>query len=288
MGWFKRIKRGVTTETNQKKEIPEGLWYKCPKCKTIITSEEHHQQYYVCNNCNHHHRINSKEYFEILFDKNKFTELDPNMKSKDPLEFEDRKKYTERLASVQKKTGLQDAVTTAFGKINKQDAVIACFNFNFIGGSMGSVVGEKISLAIDYAIKYKSPLIVISKSGGARMMESATSLMQMAKTSAKLNDLSESKLPYISLCTDPTTGGTTASFAMLGDINIAEPKALIAFAGPRVVKDTTGQDLPDGFQKSEFLLEKGFLDFISHRKDLKKRINLYIDLIQNLPLRNYE
>ena len=171
MGWFKRIKKGVTTETNQKKEIPEGLWYKCPKCKTIITSEQHHKQYYVCNNCNHHHRINAKEYFEILFDKNKFTELDPNMISKDPLEFEDRKKYTERLVSVQKKTGLQDAVTTAYGKINKQDAVIACFNFNFIGGSMGSVVGEKIARAIEYARKTKTPLIIISKSGGARMME---------------------------------------------------------------------------------------------------------------------
>ncbi|MBT6699542.1 MAG: acetyl-CoA carboxylase carboxyl transferase subunit beta, partial [Flavobacteriales bacterium] len=186
MGWFKRIKKGVTTETNQKKEIPEGLWYKCPKCKTIITSEDHHSQLYVCDNCNHHHRINAKEYLEILFDKNKFTELNKNMTSKDPLKFEDRKKYTERLKEIQEKTGLNDAVTTAYGKINKQDAVIACFNFNFIGGSMGSVVGEKIARSIDYDKETKTPLIIISKSGGARMMEASFSLMQLAKTSAKL------------------------------------------------------------------------------------------------------
>ena len=276
MGWFKRIKRGVTTETNQKKEIPEGLWYKCPKCKTIITSEEHHLQYYVCNNCNHHHRINSKEYFEILFDKNKFTELDPNMKSKDPLEFEDRKKYKDRLVSVQKKTGLQDAVTTAYGKINKQDAVIACFNFNFIGGSMGSVVGEKIARAIEYARKTKTPLIIISKSGGARMMEASFSLMQLAKTSAKLAQLGEEGVPYFSLLTDPTTGGITASFAMLGDLNIGEPNALIGFAGPRVVKETIGKDLPEGFQTAEFVQEHGFLDLIVERKNLKEKISQLI------------
>ena len=276
MGWFKRIKRGVTTETNQKKEIPEGLWYKCPKCKTIITSEEHHQQYYVCNNCNHHHRINSKEYFEILFDKNKFTELDPNMKSKDPLEFEDRKKYTDRLVSEQKKTGLQDAVTTAYGKINKQNAVIACFNFNFIGGSMGSVVGEKIARAIEYARKTKTPLIIISKSGGARMMEASFSLMQLAKTSAKLAQLGEDGVPYFSLLTDPTTGGITASFAMLGDLNIGEPNALIGFAGPRVVKETIGKDLPEGFQTAEFVQEHGFLDLIVERKNLKEKLSQLI------------
>lgn len=276
MGWFKRIKRGVTTETNQKKEIPEGLWYKCPKCKIIITSEEHHQQYYVCNNCNHHHRINSKEYFEILFDKNKFTELDPNMKSKDPLEFEDRKKYTDRLVSEQKKTGLQDAVTTAYGKINKQNAVIACFNFNFIGGSMGSVVGEKIARAIEYARKTKTPLIIISKSGGARMMEASFSLMQLAKTSAKLAQLGEEGVPYFSLLTDPTTGGITASFAMLGDLNIGEPNALIGFAGPRVVKETIGKDLPEGFQTAEFVQEHGFLDLIVERKNLKEKLSQLI------------
>ena len=276
MGWFKRIKKGVTTETNQKKEIPEGLWYKCPKCKTIITSEEHHNQLYVCDNCNHHHRINAKEYFEILFDKNKFTELNANMTSKDPLEFEDRKKYTDRLKEIQEKTGLKDAVTTAYGKINKQDAVIACFNFNFIGGSMGSVVGEKIARSIDYAKETKTPLIIISKSGGARMMEASFSLMQLAKTSAKLAQLSEERVPYFSVLTDPTTGGITASFAMLGDLNIGEPNALIGFAGPRVVKETIGKDLPEGFQTAEFVKEHGFLDMIVERKNMKEKLSQLI------------
>ena len=276
MGWFKRIKKGVTTETNQKKEIPEGLWYKCPKCKTILTSEDHHNQLYVCDNCNHHHRINAKEYFEILFDKNKFTELNENMTSKDPLKFEDRKKYTERLKEIQEKTGLKDAVTTAYGKINKQDAVIACFNFNFIGGSMGSVVGEKIARAIDYAKETKTPLIIISKSGGARMMEASFSLMQLAKTSAKLAQLSEERVPYFSVLTDPTTGGITASFAMLGDLNIGEPNALIGFAGPRVVKETIGKDLPEGFQTAEFVKEHGFLDMIVSRKKMKEKVSQLI------------
>ena len=276
MGWFKRIKKGVTTETNQKKEIPEGLWYKCPKCKTIITSEDHHSQLYVCDNCNHHHRINAKEYFEILFDKNKFTELNENMTSKDPLKFEDRKKYTERLKEIQEKTGLKDAVTTAYGKINKQGAVIACFNFNFIGGSMGSVVGEKIARAIDYAKETKTPLIIISKSGGARMMEASFSLMQLAKTSAKLAQLSEERVPYFSVLTDPTTGGITASFAMLGDLNIGEPNALIGFAGPRVVKETIGKDLPEGFQTAEFVKEHGFLDMIVSRNKMKEKVSQLI------------
>lgn len=276
MGWFKRIKKGVTTETNQKKEIPEGLWYKCPKCKTIITSEDHHNQLYVCDNCNHHHRINAKEYLEILFDKNKFTELNENMTSKDPLKFEDRKRYTERLKEIQEKTGLKDAVTTAYGKINKQDAVIACFNFNFIGGSMGSVVGEKIARSIDYAKETKTPLIIISKSGGARMMEASFSLMQLAKTSAKLAQLSEERVPYFSVLTDPTTGGITASFAMLGDLNIGEPNALIGFAGPRVVKETIGKDLPEGFQTAEFVKEHGFLDMIVSRKNMKEKLSQLI------------
>ena len=276
MGWFKRIKKGVTTETNQKKEIPEGLWYKCPRCKTIITSEEHHNQFYVCHNCNHHHRINAKEYFEILFDKNKFTELNANMSSKDPLEFEDRKKYTDRLKETQEKTGLKDAVTTAYGKINKQDAMVACFNFNFIGGSMGSVVGEKIARSIDYAKETKTPLIIISKSGGARMMEASFSLMQLAKTSAKLAQLSEERVPYFSVLTDPTTGGITASFAMLGDLNIGEPNALIGFAGPRVVKETIGKDLPEGFQTAEFVKEHGFLDMIVERKNMKEKLSQLI------------
>lgn len=276
MGWFKRIKKGVTTETNQKKEIPEGLWYKCPRCKTIITSEEHHHQFYVCHNCNHHHRINAKEYFEILFDKNKFTELNANMTSKDPLVFEDREKYTDRLKKTQKKTGLKNAVTTAYGKINKQDVVIACFNFNFIGGSMGSVVGEKIARSIDYAKETKTPLIIISKSGGARMMESSFSLMQLAKTSAKLAQLGEEGIPYFSVLTDPTTGGITASFAMLGDLNIGEPNALIGFAGPRVVKETIGKDLPEGFQTAEFVKEHGFLDMIVSRNNIKEKLSQLI------------
>jgi acetyl-CoA carboxylase carboxyl transferase subunit beta len=286
MSWFKRTNKNISTKTEEKKDIPAGLWYKTPSGK-IIETKELAENMYVSPEDDYHVHIGSKEYFEILFD-NKFKEFNAKMTSVDFLKFEDQKKYSDRLKDAQSKTKLKEAIRIGYGKSFGKNILIACMDFNFIGGSMGSVVGEKISLAIDYAIKYKCPLVIISKSGGARMMESATSLMQMAKTSAKLNDLSESKLPYISLCTDPTTGGTTASFAMLGDINIAEPNALIAFAGPRVVKDTTGQDLPDGFQKSEFLLEKGFLDFISHRKDLKKRINLYIDLIQNLPLRNYE
>ena len=286
MSWFKRTNKNISTKTEEKKDIPAGLWYKTPSGK-IIETKELAQNMFVSPEDDYHVHIGSKEYFEILFD-NKFKEFNAKMTSVDFLKFEDQKKYSDRLKDAQSKTKLNEAIRIGYGKSYGKNLVIACMDFKFIGGSMGSVVGEKISLAISYAIKYKCPLLVISKSGGARMMESATSLMQMAKTSAKLNDLSEAKLPYISLCTDPTTGGTTASFAMLGDINIAEPNALIAFAGPRVVKDTTGQDLPDGFQKSEFLLEKGFLDFITHSKDLKKKVNLYIDLIQNSPLRKYE
>ena len=280
MGWFKRIKEGITTSTDEKKETPEGLWYKCPKCKTITSTKEHLQNLYVCNNCNYHHRINAKEYFKIFFDKNEFSELDAKMTSKDPLGFKDSKKYTDRLKQNQKDTGLKEAITSAFGKMNGENVVIACFNFNFIGGSMGSVVGEKIARATDYARKSKCPLIIISKSGGARMMEAAFSLMQLAKTSAKLAQLSDEKLPYISLLTDPTFGGATASFSMLGDMNIAEPNALIGFAGPRVVKETIGKDLPEGFQTSEFLLEKGFLDLIVERKDLKAKISQILRIIK--------
>ena len=286
MSWFKRTNKNINTKTEEKKDIPAGLWYKTPTGK-VIETQELAENMYVSPEDDYHVHIGSKEYFDILFD-GKFKEIGINVAPVDFLKFQDQKKYSDRLKDAQKKTKLKDAIRVGYGKSYGKQVVIACMDFKFIGGSMGSVVGEKISMSIDYAIKRKCPLIVISKSGGARMMESATSLMQMAKTSAKLNDLSEAGLPYISLCTDPTTGGTTASFAMLGDINIAEPKALIAFAGPRVVKDTTGQDLPEGFQKSEFLLEKGFLDFITHRKDLKKKINLYIDLIQNNPLRKYD
>ncbi|MDC3276556.1 acetyl-CoA carboxylase, carboxyltransferase subunit beta [Flavobacteriaceae bacterium] len=284
MSWFKRSEKGIQTKTEEKKDIPKGLWYRTPTGK-VIESQELAENNYVSPEDDYHVHIGSKEYFEILFDNNEFQELEGHLKSKDFLNFEDSKKYIDRLKDAHKKTGLFDAIRIAVGKSKGNKIVVACMDFRFIGGSMGSVVGEKISRATDYAIKKKLPLVIISKSGGARMMESATSLMQMAKTSAKLVQLAEAKLPYISLCTDPTTGGTTASYAMLGDINIAEPRALIAFAGPRVVKDTTGKDLPEGFQTSEFLLEKGFLDFISHRNQLKDKINLYLDLILNRPLR---
>ena len=285
MAWFKRKDKGIQTSTEEKKDTPKGLWYKSPTGK-IIDTKELEQNFYVSPEDGYHVRIGSKEYFEILFDNNEFKELDADLASKDPLKFEDTKKYPDRLKAAQKKTNLKDAVRTAVGKSFGNELVIACMDFTFIGGSMGSVVGEKIARAADYALKKKLPFIIISKSGGARMMEAALSLMQLAKTSAKLAQLADAKIPYISLCTDPTTGGTTASFAMLGDINIAEPGALIGFAGPRVVRDTTGKELPEGFQTSEFLLEHGFLDFISHRKDLKKNINLYIDLILNQPLRH--
>ena len=284
MAWFKRKTKGIHTSTKEKKDTPEGLWHKTPTGK-IIDTEELENNSFVSPEDGFHIRIGSQEYFNILFD-DKFKEIDQNIKSKDPLKFTDKKSYNERVKVARKKTGLNDAVKVAVGKSYGENVVIACMDFKFIGGSMGSVVGEKISRAIDTAIKKNLPLIIISKSGGARMMEGAISLMQMAKTSAKLAQLANNKLPYVSLCTDPTTGGTTASFAMLGDINISEPGALIAFAGPRVVKDTTGKDLPDGFQTSEFLLEHGFLDFISSRTELKKKINLYFDLILNRPLRS--
>jgi acetyl-CoA carboxylase carboxyl transferase subunit beta len=284
MSWFKRSEKGIQTRTEEKKDIPKGLWYKTPTGK-IVETQELADNFYVSPEDEYHVRIGSKEYFEILFDDNHFKELDTKVVSKDFLKFTDSKKYSDRIKDVTKKTGLKDAVRTAVGKSKGKEIVIACMDFGFIGGSMGSVVGEKIARAADYAIDNNLPLMIISKSGGARMMEGAFSLMQLAKTSAKLNKLAESKLPYISLATDPTTGGTTASFAMLGDINISEPGALIAFAGPRVVKDTTGKDLPEGFQTSEFLLDKGFLDFITHRKNLKDKVNLYIDLVLNQPIR---
>ena len=284
MAWFKRKDKGIPTPTEAKKDTPKGLWYKSPTGK-VIDTEELEKNYYVSPEDGYHVRIGSKEYFEILFDDNKFKELDEKLESKDPLKFVDNKKYTDRLKAAKDKTNLKDAVRTAVGKSKGKDIVIACMDFSFIGGSMGSVVGEKIARAADYALKKKLPFMIISKSGGARMMEAVLSLMQLAKTSAKLAQLADAKIPYISLCTDPTTGGTTASFAMLGDINISEPGALIGFAGPRVVRDTTGKELPDGFQTAEFVLEHGFLDFISARQELKKKINLYIDLIQNQPVR---
>ncbi|MGA0012425.1 MAG: acetyl-CoA carboxylase, carboxyltransferase subunit beta [Flavobacteriaceae bacterium] len=282
--WFKRKAKGIQTATEEKKDTPKGLWYKSPTGK-IVESEELARNAFVSPEDDYHVRIGSKEYFELLFDDNKFTEFNANLFSKDPLRFEDTKKYKDRLVEAKQKTALNDAVRTAYGNSMGRELVIACMDFGFIGGSMGSVVGEKIARAIDVAKKRKSPLLIISKSGGARMMEAAYSLMQMAKTAAKLAQLAEAKIPYISLCTDPTTGGTTASYAMLGDINISEPGALIGFAGPRVVKDTTGKELPEDFQTAEFLQEHGFLDFIAHRNELKKKVNLYIDLILNLPLR---
>ncbi|MGK0386730.1 MAG: acetyl-CoA carboxylase carboxyl transferase subunit beta [Patiriisocius sp.] len=284
MAWFKRTKKGINTPTEEKKDVPKGLWYKSPTGK-VVDAEELEKNFYVSPEDGYHVRIGSKEYFEILFDDNKFKELDADLTSKDPLKFEDKKKYADRLKDAQKKTGLKDAVRTAVGKSMGKNLVIACMDFSFIGGSMGSVVGEKIARAADHALKTKTPFLLISKSGGARMMEAALSLMQLAKTSAKLAQLADAGIPYVSLCTDPTTGGTTASFAMLGDINISEPGALIGFAGPRVVKDTTGKELPEGFQSAEFVLEHGFLDFISHRKNMKRKINLYLDLVLNQPLR---
>lgn len=279
MGWFKRIKEGITTSTKEKKETPEGLWYKCPSCKKIIPSNEHKDNAYVCPHCSYHEKIGSEEYFNLLFDDGKYLELFSNLISQDPLKFVDSKPYTVRLEESWQKTGLKDAMRVANGKVNGMELVIGCMDFQFIGGSMGSVVGEKISLAVDYCIVHKVPLLIISKSGGARMMEAAYSLMQMAKTAAKLTLLSKNKIPYISLLTDPTTGGVTASFAMLGDLNVAEPGSLIGFAGPRVVKETIGKDLPKGFQTAEFVLEHGFLDKIIPRNQLKNEIYRLFDFL---------
>ena len=284
MAWFKRKEKGITTATEDKMDVPKGLWYKSPTGK-IIDADELERNLFVSPEDGFHVRIGSATYFEILFDNNEFVELDKNLTSKDPLHFVDTKKYADRLKDVMEKTKLKDAVRTGVGKSKGREVVICCMDFAFIGGSMGAVVGEKISRGINHSIKNNIPFVMISKSGGARMMEAAYSLMQLAKTSVKLAQLAEAQIPYISLCTDPTTGGTTASYAMLGDINISEPGALIGFAGPRVVRDTTGKDLPEGFQTAEFLMEHGFLDFITPRKELKDKINLYIDLIQNNDVR---
>ncbi len=280
MGWFKRSKDGITTSTKDKKETPEGLWYKCPTCKTVISTDDHRENLCVCPNCNHHDRLPSDGYFSVIFDDSKYTEFSKGLTSGDPLKFEDTKKYPDRIKATQEKTGLKDAIKTVHGKMNGEQIVVAAMDFGFIGGSLGSVMGEKIARAIDKAISLNCPIMIISKSGGARMMEAGLSLMQMAKVSAKLSQLSDAKLPYISFLTDPTTGGVTASFAMLGDINISEPNALIAFAGPRVVKETIGRDLPDGFQRSEFVMEHGFLDFIVDRKDLKEKITQTVKMFK--------
>jgi acetyl-CoA carboxylase carboxyl transferase subunit beta len=269
--WFKRIKKGILTSTKDKKDAPEGLWAKCPNCKYTCTVSELGENKFVCPKCEYHHRIGSDEYFDILFDDNIYEELFENIISKDFLNFVDLKPYAQRLTDTYAKTDIHDSITVAHGKVNGYDLVVACMDFEFIGGSLGSVMGEKISRACDYCIENRVPFMIINKSGGARMMESAFSLMQLAKTSGKLRQLSDAKIPYISLCTDPTFGGTTASFAMLGDIICGEPGALIGFAGPRVIKETIKKDLPEGFQRSEFVLEHGFLDFIIHRKQLKEK-----------------
>jgi len=279
MAWFKRQDKGIHTQTKDKKEAPDGLWYKTPK-GNIVHMRELRNNAYVSPEDDHHVRIGSKEYFEILFDNNEFTEIAADLKSGDPLKFKDTKTYPDRLAAMQKKTGLTDACRAAHGKINGLDIMIACMDFTFIGGSMGSVVGEKIKRAIDYSLENKVPFLMISKSGGARMMEAGFSLMQLGKTSARLGLLSEAKVPYISLLTDPTTGGVTASFAMLGDFNIAEPGALIGFAGPRVIRETIGKDLPKGFQSSEFVLDHGFLDFIVDRRQLKSTLTTLLKMLQ--------
>jgi acetyl-CoA carboxylase carboxyl transferase subunit beta len=280
MAWFKRTDKGIKTSTAEKKDTPDGLWFKTPS-GTIVHTRELKSNAYVSPNDDFHVKIGSKEYFEILFDQNTFTELDEGMKSGDPLNFVDTKSYSSRIDATISKTELNDAVRAAYGKMNGEDLVIACMDFNFIGGSMGSVVGEKIARAIDHSLKHKIPFLMISKSGGARMMEAGFSLMQMAKTSAKLALLDKAGIPYISLLTDPTTGGVTASYAMLGDFNIAEPGALIGFAGPRVIRETIGKDLPKGFQSSEFVLEHGFLDFIVDRRLLKLKLSTLLNLLKN-------
>ena len=278
MPWFKRSKQNIDPET-QKKELPDGLWEKCPSCGEIIHKKQMELNYWTCLKCDYHWRIGSKEYISFLFDKGTFKEMDKKMRSADPLNFTDTKKYTDRIADTIKKLDLYDAVRTGVGKIDGIEIAMGCMDFEFIGGSLGSVVGEKLVRIIDKSFKDKIPLIIISRSGGARMMEGAYSLMQLAKISARLTKLAEASIPYISILTDPTTGGTTASYAMLGDIHISEPKALIGFAGPRVIKQTIGRDLPEGFQKAEFLLEKGFIDFISHRKDLRNNILKVLNLL---------
>jgi acetyl-CoA carboxylase carboxyl transferase subunit beta len=281
VSWFKRIRQGITTTTREKKETPEGLWYKCPQCKHIATAADNEANLWVCVKCGYHQRITSEEYFSVLFDDGEYSELFAKLKSSDPLDFVDTQPYKDRVEISMRKTKLRDALAVAVGDIEGVSVLIACMDFTFIGGSMGSVVGEKIARSIDYCIEHKLPLVIISKSGGARMMEAAYSLMQMAKTSAKLTQLAAAKLPYISFLTDPTTGGVTASFAMLGDINISEPGALIGFAGPRVVKETIGKELPTGFQTAEFVLEHGFLDKIVERKDLRHFIANMVKFFAN-------
>ena len=279
--WFKRIKKGILTSTADKKETPEGLWSKCPECGYICTVTELRENIFVCPKCNYHHRIGSSEYFEIIFDDNQYDVMFENIRSRDFLQFTDLKSYGKRLEETWAKTDITDSIRIGAGKVNGEELVIGCMDFEFIGGSLGSVMGERISRAVDFCLEHKTPLLIICKSGGARMMESAFSLMQLAKVSGKLSQLTDAKIPYISLLTDPSFGGISASFGMLGDLNIAEPGALIGFAGPRVIRETIKKDLPEGFQRSEFLLEHGFLDFIVHRKELKDRLAVVLRLFKN-------
>lgn len=278
--WFQRIKKGILTPSSEKKETPEGLWSKCPECNYICTVNDLREALFVCPKCNYHHRVGSSEYYDIIFDNAEFSELFENIRAKDFLGFTDLKPYQKRLEETWSKSDLKDAMRVAVGKVNGLDLVVACMDFEFIGGSLGSVMGEKFSRAVDHCIEHKIPFMVISKSGGARMMESAFSLMQLAKTSGKLSQLSDAQLPYISMLTDPTFGGISASFGMLGDLNIAEPGALIGFAGPRVIKETIKKDLPPGFQRSEFILDHGFLDFIVDRKELKNKLATVLTLFK--------
>ena len=279
--WFKRIKKGILTSTAEKKETPEGLWTKCPSCNYICTVTELRESLFVCPKCGHHHRIGSDEYFEILFNDNKYDILFENIRSKDFLHFTDLKSYQKRLEETWQKTDITDSIRIGAGQVREHHIVVGCMDFEFIGGSLGSVMGERIARSVDYCLQNKAPLMIICKSGGARMMESAFSLMQLAKVSAKLSQLTDARIPYISLLTDPSFGGISASFGMLGDLNIAEPGALIGFAGPRVIRETIKKDLPEGFQRSEFLLEHGFLDFIVSRKELKHKIATVLSLLKN-------
>lgn len=279
--WFKRIKKGILTSTAEKKETPEGLWAKCPECNYICTVTELRENLFVCPKCSHHHRIGSAEYFEILFDDNQYEVLFENIRSKDFLHFTDLKSYEKRLEETWAKTDITDSIRVGYGMVHGLPMVVACMDFEFIGGSLGSVMGERIARAVDLCKDRQAPFMIICKSGGARMMESAFSLMQLAKVSGKLSQLTDAGIPYISFLTDPSFGGISASFGMLGDLNIAEPGALIGFAGPRVIKETIKRDLPEGFQRSEFLLEHGFLDFIIHRKGLKQRLATLLKLFKN-------
>jgi len=278
MDWFKRATRGLAPQA--KKDIPE-LWVKCEACGEIIYKRQLEQNFYMCTNCGHHFRIKASDYIRLLADEGTFEEFNQDILPTDFVKFKAKKKYADQLKDVSKKTDSTEAIRTGYCHLNGRPVILGVLDFAYIGGSMGSVMGERIALAADRAIDEQKPLIIVSASGGARMMEGAISLMQLAKTSARLTRLAEAHIPYISVLTHPTTGGVTASFAMLGDINIGEPGALIGFAGPRVIKQTIGEDLPEGFQTAEFLLEHGFLDAVLKRSELKAKIDAILDILYN-------